>query len=117
MSVAVSKEEAKKWIGQNISAVKKDGSVVTGKLVRIKGSKLIFAAEKGKVVQTKAIIPLVLFDLLAIGTAGAYGGYGGYGAGYGGYPGYGGVPGYGVPGYGVPGYGAPGYGYNQPYFW
>jgi len=111
MGVAVSKEEAKKWIGQSIDAVKKDGTVVTGKLVRIKGSKLIFAAEKGKVVQTKALIPLVLFDLLAIGTAGAYGGYGGYGGGYG----YGGYPvGY---GYGVPGYGAPGYGYNQPFFW
>ena len=113
MGVAVSKEEAKKWIGQSIDAVKKDGTVVTGKLVRIKGSKLIFAAEKaekGKVVQTKALIPLVLFDLLAIGTAGAYGGYGGYGGGYG----YGGYPvGY---GYGAPGYGAPGYGYNQPFF-
>ncbi|MEX2461723.1 MAG: hypothetical protein WD469_10605 [Paenibacillaceae bacterium] len=108
MSVAVSKEEAKKWIGQKIDAVKKDGSVVTGKLVRIKGSKLIFAAEKGKVVQTKALIPLVLFDLLAIGTAGTYGGYGGY---------YGGYPGYGVPGYGVPGYGVPGYVYTQPFFW
>ncbi|QGQ98527.1 hypothetical protein EHS13_28430 [Paenibacillus psychroresistens] len=116
MSVAVSKEEAKKWIGRNIDAVKKDGTVVTGKLVGIKGSRLIFAAQKGKV-HTKAIIPLVLFDLLAVGTAGAYGGYGygGYGGGFGGYPGgYGyGAPGYGAPGYGAPGYG---YGYGQPFF-
>ncbi|MNN63504.1 hypothetical protein D3C81_1788880 [compost metagenome] len=47
--------------------------------------------------KTKAIIPLVLFDLLAIGTAPygyGYGGYGGYG---GGYP-YG--NGYGYPPYG-----------------
>jgi hypothetical protein len=29
MSLAVGKEEAKKWIGQDIYAVKKDGSVVT----------------------------------------------------------------------------------------
>jgi ribosomal protein L35AE/L33A len=40
MSVAIDKEEAKKWIGHNIDAVKKDGSVFTGKLVGIKGSKL-----------------------------------------------------------------------------
>jgi hypothetical protein len=89
MSLAVPKEEAQKLIGQHIYAVKKDGSVVTGKLIRIKGTELIFASEKGKV-QTKAIIPLVLFDLLAIGTTGFDGGYGGYGYGYG-YPGYGGA--------------------------
>jgi hypothetical protein len=103
MSLAIGKEEAKKWIGQNIDAVKKDGSVFTGKLIGIKGSKLIFAAEKGKAVQTKAIIPLVLFDLLAIGTAGSFGGFGG---GFGGFPG----------GFGG-GFGAPGFGFGQPFFW
>jgi hypothetical protein len=95
-STAIRKEEVKKLIGQEIYAVKKDGRVVTGKLVRIKGSELIFAPEKGKVVQTKALIPLVLFDLLAIGTADGYGGY---------------------EGYGYPGYGYQGYGFNQPFFW
>jgi hypothetical protein len=99
MSLAVPKEEAKKFIGQEIYAVKKDGSVVTGKLIRIKGTELIFASKKGKV-RTKAIIPLVLFDLLAIGATdfGGFGYGGGYG-GYGGYDGYGGAFGYG-PGYG-----------------
>jgi hypothetical protein len=110
MSVAVSKDEAKKWIGQNIDAVKKDGSVVTGKLIGIKGSKLIFAAEKGKVVQTKAIIPLVLFDLLAIGTAGTFGGFGG---GFGGFGGGFGEFGNGFGG----GFGTPGFGFGQPFFW
>lgn len=63
---------------------------MSGKLIRISGNRLVLEQPKGKKVKTKAIIPLVLFDLLAIGTAPyAYGGYpygvyGGYG--YGGYP-------------------------------
>lgn len=88
----VRKEDAKKLIGQEIVALRKDGTRVAGKLVRIKGDVLIVAPRKGKKVHTKALAPLVLFDLLAIGTAPyAYGGYG-YG-GYGGYP-YGGGIGY-----------------------
>lgn len=84
---------------------------MTGKLIRISGNRLILQRISGKKVQTKALIPLVLFDLLAIGTA-PYGYGGGYG--YGGAP-YGGGYGYGhgpVPGpYG--GYG-PGPGYGIP---
>jgi len=96
--MAVTKAQAQKLIGKKILAVRKDGSHVTGKLVRIAGNRLILERRSGKKVHTKAIIPLVLFDLLAIGTTSSpyYGGYGyggypygGYGNGYGGYNQYG----------------------------
>jgi len=99
----VSKKQVMRLVGKNIVAVKKDGTKISGKLLRISGNRLIVQRTSGKKVQTKALIPLVLFDLLAVGTAPyAYGGYGyggapygggyGYGPGYGGYgPGYGGV--------------------------
>ncbi|WP_339321959.1 hypothetical protein [Paenibacillus sp. FSL W8-0194] len=90
MQQTVTRKQAQKLIGQHIVAVKKDGNLVTGKLLRISGNRLILGRSKGEKVQTKAIIPLVLFDLLAIGTA-PYAGY--YGGGYGYGP-------YGVPGYG-----------------
>lgn len=52
-----------------------------GKLLRVSGNRLVLQRISGKKVQTKALIPLVLFDLLAVGTAPyAYGG-GGYGYG------------------------------------
>ncbi|MEC0368704.1 hypothetical protein [Paenibacillus chibensis] len=109
MQQTVTRKQAQKLIGQHIVAVKKDGNLVTGKLVRISGNRLILQRSKGKNVQTKAIIPLVLFDLLAIGTAPYAGFYGGgFGGGFGYGPGpvpYGGVPGYGPGGYpgGYPG--------------
>jgi len=92
----VTRAQAQKLIGKNVYAVRKDGSVVSGKLVRISGNKLMLEAPKGKTVRTKAIIPLVLFDLLAIGTypyggfGGGFGPYGGnnvygYGGGFGGW--------------------------------
>lgn len=88
----VSMMEAKKLIGKNIYAVRKDGSVVTGKLVRIQNHRLVLEQPKGKNVRTKAIIPLVLFDLLAIGTAPFAGfgfdGFGGGGFGFGGFGGF-----------------------------
>lgn len=119
----VSKQEAKKLIGQSIYAVRPDGTVVTGKLVGISQNKLIMEPlkkDKGKHVQTKAIIPLVLFDLLAIGTIGAFGFGGGGGnccnnnynqGGYG--NGYGGGGGYYNQGYNNQGYNNQGY--NQGY--
>jgi hypothetical protein len=107
-SMKIQKKQAKKWIGKKIYAVRKDGVVVEGKLVKISGQKLLIQKPKGKKVHTKAIIPLVLYDLLAIGTSPyAYGGYGygAYGAapyGYGGYGAYGAAPyGYGYPAYDV----------------
>ncbi|PYI57212.1 50S ribosomal protein L33 [Paenibacillus flagellatus] len=92
MQSTVNRQEVKKLIGKKIYAVKKDGAVVTGLLRGLKGNELIVELPKGKNVKTKAFLPLVLFDLLAIGT-GPYG-YGGYpGYGYPGYYGYGGYPG------------------------
>lgn len=106
MQKKVRKQDVQKLVGKQIYALKKDGTVVEGRLVRISGDKL-FVARKGKKAQTSAIAPLVLFDLLAIGTAPyAYGG----GYGFGGYPGYG--PGFGG-GYPGVGYGA---GFGGPFF-
>ncbi|MFC5449697.1 hypothetical protein ACFPOG_15610 [Paenibacillus aestuarii] len=97
MASKIRKEDVRKLIGKEIFAVKKDGTRVAGKLVRINGNTLIVASAKGKKVQTKAIVPLVLFDLLAIGTSPfAFGGFGGWGGGFG-YP-YGGF-GWGGPGF------------------
>jgi hypothetical protein len=79
----ITRSQAQKMVGKQIYAVRKDSSVVSGKLVRIQGNQLILEQPKGKKVQTKAIVPLVLFDLLAIGTFD-----GGYGYGYG-FDGYG----------------------------
>ncbi|WP_169086326.1 hypothetical protein [Paenibacillus sp. PL91] len=105
----VSKQEVRKLVGKSIYAVRPDGSVVTGKLVRVSQNKLVVAPlkkDKGKIVKTNAILPLVLFDLLAIGTLPLWGG--GFGGGFGG--GYGGnccnnkYNNYGSGGYGNQGY-------------
>lgn len=80
----VTRAQAQKLVGRNIYAVRKDGSVVSGKLVRISGNRLMLEMSKGKKVRTKAFIfPLVLFDLLAIGTI-PFGGFGWGGGFYGG---------------------------------
>lgn len=98
MKQKVRKEDVRKLVGKPIFAVTKSGMKVAGKLVKIKGNKLYIASQKGKA-STKAILPLALFDLLAIGTLPyAYYGYP-YGSfGYGSYGGYGGYP-YGSYGY------------------
>ncbi|TMV47483.1 50S ribosomal protein L33 [Paenibacillus mesophilus] len=93
MQSTVKRQEVQKLIGKNIYAVRKNGTIVTGTLRGMKGNRLVLEQPKGKSVKTKAFIPLVLFDLLAIGT------YGGYGGGYG----------YGYPGYGYGGFGYPGF--------
>ncbi|TVY09750.1 50S ribosomal protein L33 [Paenibacillus cremeus] len=97
MKKQVLKQDVQKLIGKQIYALKKDGTVVEGKLVRVSGNQVFIAPRKGKQVKTSAILPLVLFDLLAVGTA-PFGWGGGYGYGYGGYP-YGG---YGYGGFGGP---------------
>ncbi|ANY74696.1 hypothetical protein BBD41_20195 [Paenibacillus ihbetae] len=102
MEKPVNKAKVKSYVGKRIVVYKKDGTVVTGKLVKVSGSRL-YVEPSGKEVKTKAIVPLVLFDLLAIGTAPyAYGGYPGYPNGYGGYSGYGGFYGPGYGGFGGP---------------
>lgn len=86
----VTKAQAQQLVGKHIYAVRKDRSVVYGKLVAIKGNSLILERGNGKQVKTKAFVPLVLFDLLAIGTAPFWGGGFGFGGGFGGYGGFGG---------------------------
>ncbi|WP_088834188.1 50S ribosomal protein L33 [Paenibacillus tyrfis] len=82
MPNAVSKQDVAKLVGKQIYAVKKDGTVVEGKLVRINGNQLMVSTRNGKQVKTSAVLPLVLFDLLAIGTSPfAFGGFSPFGFG------------------------------------
>jgi hypothetical protein len=89
----IRKEDVKTLVGKNIYAVKKDGMMVTGKLVSVKGNRLKIQYEKGKKVRTKAFLPLLLTDLLATGPFGGFGagvapfgtGFGGFGTGFGGF--------------------------------
>lgn len=120
----VSAQQARALLGQPIYAKRKDGSVATGVLVKVDQDRLVLAQlkeDKGKIVQTRAFIPLVLFDLLVIGTLPLWGGGFGGGKGQGccppksyGYvnPGYSGYPGYPVHGYPQQGYN---HGYNYGY--
>lgn len=120
MKQQVTRDEAMKLIGKNIVAIKKDGTRVTGRLLKVSGNKLVLKRAVGKKVHTKAILPLVLFDLLAVATLPyAYGSGPGFGYGPGGGPGFGPGPKPG-PGYG-PGFGGgygpgpgPGYGPYGP---
>jgi hypothetical protein len=95
MPSAVRRQDVQKLVGKRIYAVRKNGTVVTGLLKKLKGNELIVQLPRNKA-RTSFFIPLVLYDLLAIGTYGS-GGYGGYGPyGYSPYkfgPGYGYKPG------------------------
>lgn len=95
MAGKIRREDVKKLIGKQVYCLKKDGTVASGKLVRISsGGRIHLLQEKGKA-RTKAVLPLVLFDLLAIGTSPfAFGGFG--------------FPGFGFPGFGFGG----GFGFN-----
>jgi hypothetical protein len=63
----VSRLQAKQLVGKHVYAVRRDGSVVQGKLDRLIGNELILEPTDGKA-RTKAILPLALFDLLALST-------------------------------------------------
>src|SRR5262245_17933058 len=64
MKKQVRKQDVQKLIGKQIYAIKKDGTIVEGKLIRVSGNQMFIAPRKGKQVKTSAILPLVLFDLL-----------------------------------------------------
>jgi len=106
MQQQVNEQTLKALIGKDIYAVKNDGSVVYGRLVRLHGNMLYLETSGADKARFGPIIPLVLFNLLAIGTLGAWGGggcgfggcgpypgYGPYGVGPGGFPGSGPYPG------------------------
>lgn len=77
----VTAKDVSKLIGKTVYAMKKDGSIVAGKLVSIRGSEVLLAPENeaNNKAKTNAFVPLVLFDLLAIGTTPFFGGFGGFG--------------------------------------
>jgi hypothetical protein len=86
----------RKMIGKQVYAVHKRGGKITGKLVKVSGNTLYLQPlnKSSKKVRTSAIIPLALFDLLAIGTSPfAFGGspfFGGFPGGFGRPPFFGG---------------------------
>ncbi len=103
--------KAKSLVGRSVALKMKDGSTVSGALVRISGDRLYVSTaasvaggtRKSGSVRTKALLPLLLFDVAAIGAGpygGGYGGYGGfgpygaYGSPYGPYGPYGGAGGF-----------------------
>lgn len=99
----ITEARVRKLIGKSIYAKHKNGTVSNGKLLNVKGDRIILDSKIEKNVNTKGILPLLLFDLLLIGIS-RYGygippyGYGipPYGYGYGGYPnGFYGYSGYG----------------------
>ncbi|AZN41423.1 50S ribosomal protein L33 [Paenibacillus albus] len=80
--MAVSNKQISKYYGKKIYALKKDGTVVTGILTQVQGNRVIltqFRQVEGKTVKAKFLIPLLLFDLLAIGLFAGFGGFGGFG--------------------------------------
>ncbi len=109
----INKKTIRKLTGRTVYVINNKNVRLTGKLIKVSGQKLYLQPTSigDKKVKTSAILPLVLFDLLAVGTLPYTAGYGGY-AGYG-YPGYG-YPGGVVGGYapGYPGVGYPGVGYG-----
>ncbi|MFC4601689.1 hypothetical protein [Cohnella hongkongensis] len=84
----VTRSQAQKLVGKQVYAVRRDGSIATGKLIRVAGNQLFLQQPRGRKARTSAILPLVLFDVLALGTVaggfgwGGFGGFGGFGGGW-----------------------------------
>lgn len=90
--LAPTAENLRRLRGKQVVAVRKDGTRIAGRLVRVNNRYALRPNRKGA--HTKAFIPLVLFDLLAIEEGpyayspyspyqnpyyyGSYGPYGGY---------------------------------------
>jgi len=68
MTPRIAPAQAKALVGRRVVARKRDGAVVAGKLVRVQGNRLYIEPE-GKAVRVQGLLPLVLFDLAAIGTS------------------------------------------------
>jgi len=81
---AISKEQVRALVGKEVYVMRKDGTVASGKLEKFANDRLyIRPVESGQKAGTRAfILPLVLFDLLAIGTIPFFAG-GGFGGGFG----------------------------------
>ena len=80
----VTKKQVRNLVGKSIYAVRQDGSVVRGKLVRVQGNTMYLAPIKktrGKTVQTKFIFALALVSIVAIGALAFCGCGGGFGFG------------------------------------
>ena len=92
----VTRAQVRQLVGHEIIALRQNGSVVHGRLTGLKGDKLMLAPIDGKA-YTQAILPLALFDILAISTS-PFAGFGGFDGGFG----FGGGLGFG--GFGFPGF-------------
>lgn len=81
MHNTISKQQIDQLVGKQVYVMKKDGTTVSGKLVRNRNGYCIERSGGSKAV-TQAFLPLVLFDLLAIGTEPfGFGGFGPFGFG------------------------------------
>ncbi|HZG74257.1 MAG TPA: hypothetical protein VEZ72_00240 [Paenibacillus sp.] len=100
--------KAKTLVGHPVAVKMKDGATVAGTLVRMSGDRLYVRTQAvgdakrttaSHSVRTKALLPLLLYDVAALGAGpyggyGAYGPYGPYGGPYGPYGPYGGAGGF-----------------------
>jgi hypothetical protein len=90
MTNTITPKQAKRLLGRPVYAVRKDGTVATGRLVKVKAGRIFLSPLNKKEVSVKGLLPLTLL------TLGGLGGFGYPGAGFGGF----GAQGFGYPGYG-----------------
>ena len=68
MNASAIARKLSKLEGKHVYALTKSGKVLSGKLVRLGKDRYALRPAGGKRAHTKAILPLALFDLLAIGS-------------------------------------------------